>query len=129
MAPAIGYASNGFSVTPYLNECISDAAEDLLRDASISAIFLPDGTPTSAGSRLVMGDYAETLRAIASEGSDVFYGGSLGGTVADYCYKANGFLSIADLEDYATIERDVIQGTYRGFEIVGPPPPLSLIHI
>ena len=34
MAPAIAYASNGFSVTPYLNECISDAAEDLLRDAS-----------------------------------------------------------------------------------------------
>ena len=130
MAPAIGYASNGFSVTPYLNECISDAAEDLLRDASISAIFLPDGTPASAGSRLVMGDYAETLRAIASEGSDVFYGGSLGGTVADYCYKANGFLSVADLEDYATIERDVIQGTYRGYEIVGPPPPAaSGIHI
>ena len=130
MAPAIGYASHGFAVTPYLNECIADAAEDLLGDASISAIFLPDGSPASAGSRLVMGEYAETLRAIASEGSDVFYGGALGRTVADYFHNSGGYLSISDLENYATIDRDVIRGTYRGYEIVGPPPPAaSGIHI
>jgi gamma-glutamyltranspeptidase/glutathione hydrolase len=45
MAPAIAYASQGFTVTPYLNECISDAAEDLSKDGAISDIFLPDGSP------------------------------------------------------------------------------------
>lgn len=130
MAPAIGYASQGFTVTPYLNECISDAAEDLSKDGAISDIFLPDGSPAAAGSRLVMGDYSETLRAIAAAGPDAFYGGALGRTVADYFQQSGGFLSMADFEDYATIERDVVRGSYRGYEIVGPPPPAaSGIHI
>src|SRR6185312_11824545 len=28
-----------------------------------------------------------------------------------------------DLTRYRTIERDALRGTYRGFDIVGPPPP------
>jgi len=130
MAPAIAFASQGFVVTPYLNECITDAADDLLQNSAISEIFLSDGSPAAVGSKMVMRDYAETLRAIASEGPGVFYGGSLGRTVAEYFQNSGGFLSMADFEDYATVERDVIRGTYRGYEIVGPPPPAaSGIHI
>jgi len=130
MAPAIALASSGYTVTPYLNECIADAAPDLSQDAEISKVFLPDGAPIAAGARLAMGDYAETLRTIASEGPSVFYGGALGHTVADYFQEAGGLLSMADFTDYATIERDVVRGTYRDYEIVGPPPPASSgIHI
>lgn len=130
MAPAIGYATRGFTVTPYLNECISDAAADLSLDKAISKIFLPHGAPIAAGERLVMGDYGESLKTIAQEGPDAFYGGALGRTVADYFQGAGGILSMADFEDYATIERDAVRGTYRGYEIVGPPPPSSAgIHI
>lgn len=130
MSPAIGYAANGFSVTPYLNECIADAAGDLAQDAAIAKIFLPNGEPVAPGTRLIMGDYADTLRTIAAEGPDVFYRGSLGRTVADYFQSSGGLLSMSDFEDYATIERDVVRGSYRGFEIVGPPPPASSgIHI
>ncbi len=130
MAPAIAHASRGYTVTPYLNECIADAAADLSRDPEISKIFLPDGAPLAAGARLVMGDYAETLKAIAAEGPDVFYGGGLGRTVADYFQQTGGLLSMDDFSDYSTIERDVVRGTYRDYEIVGPPPPASSgIHI
>ena len=51
MAPAIAHASRGYTVTPYLNECIADAAADLSRDPEISKIFLPDGAPLAAGAR------------------------------------------------------------------------------
>jgi gamma-glutamyltranspeptidase len=40
MAPAIKHATQGFQVTPYLYECIADAASDLSRDAAISSIFM-----------------------------------------------------------------------------------------
>ena len=39
--------------------------------------------------------------------------------------KSGGYISREDLTGYRTITRDPIRGTYRGFEITGPPPPSS----
>src|SRR5258708_1857239 len=87
--------------------------------------YLPDGAPLKAGARLVMGDYADTLRTIAQEGPDALYGGALGGVVADHFARVGGLISRADLAGYRTVERAVVRGSYRGVEIVGPPPPSS----
>lgn len=125
MEPAIRHASRGFRVTAYLAECAADTAPDLARDPAIAARYLPDGAPIKAGARLVMGDYADTLRAIAKEGPGVLYGGALGGVIADHFAKVGGLISRADLTEYRTVERDVVRGLYRGVEIVGPPPPSS----
>jgi gamma-glutamyltranspeptidase / glutathione hydrolase len=125
MEPAIRHAARGFAVTPYLADCIEEAGADLARDAAIAARYLPDGKPLEAGSRLVMGDYAETLRLIAREGAGALYGGQLGRIVADHIGGAGGFLARGDLAAYRTIERAPVRGTYRGYEILGPPPPSS----
>ena len=61
MQPAIKHASRGYAATPYLHECISDGAAEMLKDKAISAIYLPDGTPLKAGERVVQSEYAETL--------------------------------------------------------------------
>ena len=66
--PAIRHASRGFRATPFLVECITDTAADLALDPEMAKLYLPGGTPLKAGDRLVQGDYAETLRAIAQEG-------------------------------------------------------------
>ena len=71
MEPAICHASRGFRVTPYLRECVSDFAADMARDPEIAKLYLPGGSPIAAGTRLVTGDYAETLRSIAREGPDL----------------------------------------------------------
>jgi len=125
LEPAIRYARHGFEVTPYLATCIAETAPDLALDPAISAIFLPGGKPLQAGSRLVQQDYANTLRTIAQSGPDVLYGGELGKTIADHLEKAGSFLHLDDLASYQTIERKPVRGTYRGIEIVGPPPPCS----
>ena len=125
MEPAIRHASRGFRVTPYLHECISDCAADMARDPEIARLYLPGGAPIAAGTRLVTGDYAETLRSIAREGPSILYTGSLGQHYADHMAKAGGYISSEDLARYRTITRDAIRGTYRGFEIIGPPPPSS----
>jgi gamma-glutamyltranspeptidase/glutathione hydrolase len=125
MEPAIRHAARGFRITPFLHECIADTAADLARDAEIARLYLPDGAPLAAGSRLVQGDYAEVLRDIVREGPAVLHGGALGRAVADHFARAGGFLSLADLSAYRTVEREVVRGTYRGVEIVGPPPPSS----
>jgi gamma-glutamyltranspeptidase / glutathione hydrolase len=125
MEPAIRFASRGFNVTPYLHECVSDAAADMARDAEIANLYLPGGTPIMAGTRLILGDYAETLRAIARGGPDLLYAGALGTLYADHMAMSGGYLAAEDLRRYRTIDRDALRGTYRGYDIVGPPPPAS----
>src|SRR5450631_292318 len=68
MQPAIRHAARGFTVTPYLSDCIQSAAPDLLKDKLAARRLLPNGTQLKAGDRLVQGDYAEALQVIARDG-------------------------------------------------------------
>src|SRR5579871_6940506 len=53
MQPAIRHATRGFTVTPYLSDCIESAGADLLQDPFAADRLLPDGTPLKAGEKLV----------------------------------------------------------------------------
>jgi len=123
--PAIRHAARGFAVTPYLATSIADTAFDLCKDEAIASVFLPGGKPLVAGDLLVQADYAETLRGIAQYGPAFLHGGALGRRVADHLTKAGSFIRFQDLGQYRTVQREPVRGTYRGVEIVGPPPPCS----
>ncbi|WP_430436633.1 gamma-glutamyltransferase [Oceanibaculum nanhaiense] len=125
MEPAIRHAARGFRVTNYLASCIDEISDDLKLDPAIAAIFLPGGKPLAEGALLVQRDYAQTLREIAEKGPDHLYGGALGKRIADYLQQAGSYVALADLANYRTVERQPVRGTYRGVEIVGPPPPCS----
>lgn len=125
MQPAIRLAERGFPATPYLSECAAEAGADLARDPAIAALFLPDGAPVKPGTKLVQGAAAETLRTIAREGPGALHGGPVGAAVAAHVAKLGGLLDEADLRDARTVERAPVRGSYRGVEVVGPPPPSS----
>jgi gamma-glutamyltranspeptidase / glutathione hydrolase len=130
MQPAIKHAARGYVATPYLHECISDAAREMVKDKAISAIFLPTGEPLKAGERVVQAEYAETLTYISQHGEAALYGGPLGDILVDYMKAHGGFVGKDDLTAYRTVERAPIQADYRGWQIVGPPPPAaSGVHI
>jgi gamma-glutamyltranspeptidase / glutathione hydrolase len=130
MQPAIRHAARGYAVTPYLHECICDAARQMRRDKPISAIFLPQGEPLKAGERVLQSEYAETLTYIAQHGEAALYGGPLGDILVDYMKAHDGFVGKDDLTSYKTVERAPIRADYRGWQIMGPPPPAaSGVHI
>ena len=130
MQPAIRHAWRGFTVTPYLSDCIVSAGPDLLKDKLAAARLLPDGTPLKAGERFVQADYAEALTLISRQGEAALHGGPLGDLLVACMEKTGGFVSRADLTGYKVVERAPIRGHYRGWEIVGPPPPAaSGVHI
>jgi gamma-glutamyltranspeptidase / glutathione hydrolase len=130
MQPAIKHATRGFAATPYLHECIVDGAPDMLKDKAISAIYLPNGTPLNAGDRVVQAEYAQTLATIARDGEAALYHGPLGDIFLDYMKAHGGFITREDLASYKTVERSPIRSDYRGWEILGPPPPAaSGVHI
>ncbi len=130
MEPAIRHASRGFRVTPYLHDCITTAAPDFLKDKLIADRYMPGGTPLKAGERLIQGDYADALRLIAQTGAAALHGGPLGAALAAHMKSAGGYVSEADLTTYQPRIREPIRTNYRGWEILGPPPPAaSGIHI
>jgi gamma-glutamyltranspeptidase / glutathione hydrolase len=130
MQPAIRHATRGFTVTSYLSDCIESAAADLAKDKLASQRLLPGGMPLKAGARLVQADYGEALALIAQEGEGALHGGALGTLLAEHMARSDAYLSLKDLAGYRVVERTPIRGQYRGWEIVGPPPPAaSGVHI
>jgi gamma-glutamyltranspeptidase/glutathione hydrolase len=130
MEPAIKHASRGFAVTPYLHGCITESAAVMLKDMPISAVFLPDGTPLKPGERVVQAEYAETLRFIARHGEQALYDGPLGDILVSYMRSRGGFIRKDDLTTYKAVERAPIRADYRGWQIMGPPPPAAAgVHI
>src|SRR5450631_337745 len=130
LQPAIKHASRGFAATPYLHECIVDCAKGMRQDKAISAIYLPNGEPLNAGERVVQPEYAKTLTTIARDGEAALYQGPLGDILVDYIKAHGGFINREDLASYRTVERSPVRADYRGWEILGPPPPAaSGVHI
>jgi gamma-glutamyltranspeptidase/glutathione hydrolase len=130
MQPAIKHAARGFAATPYLHECIVDGAKEMRKDSAISAIYLPNGKPLEAGDRVLQSEYAETLSYISRHGEAALYRGPLGDVLVDYMKAHGGFVTRGDLTSYKTVERSPVRADYRGWEILGPPPPAaSGVHI
>ncbi len=131
--PAVRAAAAGFTVSHYLSGAIREHADDLARDPEIARLMLPDGAPAAAGTRIVMSDYAESLRLVQSEGDTALFGGALGQALVDRLATGGldaGYLSMEDLTAYRAIEREAISGEYRGYTIMGPPPPASSgVHV
>lgn len=123
MQSAIRHAERGFTVTPYLSDCIGDAAADFAADPAISAWLLPDGERRRAGDRLANPAYADALRLIARDGPSALYDGPIGDAVADCIQKGGGFVSRGDIAAVASITRTPLRGPYRGYEVVALPPP------
>lgn len=130
LQPAIALAERGFVVTPYLSNCIADNVADLARDPGLTALLLRDGQAIPAGTRLAQTDYAASLRLIAQQGAAALYDGPLGKALTAFMAANGGLIGQDDLAAYKVETREPIRGRYRGYEIVGPPPPSSSgVHI
>ena len=126
IAPAIDLASKGFPVKDDLADSLPRARERLARWRSSAGIFLKNGGQSlREGDRLIQFDLADTLKAIAQDGPRAFYDGRIAAQIADAVQKAGGIMSKQDLANYRAIERPVVRGRYRGYDIVSMPPPSS----
>ncbi|MCH8311126.1 MAG: gamma-glutamyltransferase, partial [Chloroflexi bacterium] len=123
--PAIRYAQRGFPASQYLVDIIDTNQDDLARFPASAEIFLPGGSSPSTGQIIVRTDYARTLRAIAEEGPDVLYHGSIGEMVVDDMAANAGIITGDDLESYEIRQRQPVRQTYRDCEIVSVAPTSS----
>ncbi len=125
IAPAIDLAAKGFPVKDDTADSLPRARERIARWRVPSPLLKDGGQPLQEGDRLIQFDLADTLRAIAQQGPRGFYEGSVAARIAAAVTKAGGIMTKDDLKHYQALERPVVRGSYRGFDIVSMPPPSS----
>jgi gamma-glutamyltranspeptidase/glutathione hydrolase len=128
LAPAIGYAAEGFPVSDVLSAGIADQGERLAADPTAGRTYSPRGRHPRPGEMLQQPDLAATLRTIAADGAEAFYRGPLAERIAAGIASLGGWVDEADLAAHRTDRRDPIETTYRGLRIVGQP-PVSQGHV
>ena len=122
MAPAIKLARDGFVLAWEDAEDLRD--KDLAKFPESRRIFQRNGNLFKAGDILKQPELARTLERIAKNPDD-FYHGDLAREIATAVQKGGGLITAEDLANYEVKERQAIQGTYRGYDIISAPPPSS----
>jgi gamma-glutamyltranspeptidase/glutathione hydrolase len=126
VAPAVQLARDGIPITWALHDDFRERKEYWDQYPSSAEKFLkPDGSFYRPGDLWVQEDLADTLERIQQNGKAGFYRGETAELIADFMAANGGLITLADLEKYEAVEREPIRGTYRGYEIVGMPPPSS----
>jgi gamma-glutamyltranspeptidase/glutathione hydrolase len=126
VAPAIALARDGFTVTHGLARSLNTTGMRRFEPYPASvAQFTKDGTPYEAGDRLVQRDLAATLQRIAEAGPKGFYEGETADLLVKEMAANGGIITHDDLKAYEAVRRAPILGSYRGYEIIGMPPPSS----
>ncbi len=124
VAPAIGYAQNGFVVSERFVEATTRRKEAILRNPAARQIFTRDGKLYQSGDKLIQRDLALTLRAITRNPNN-FYTGKIGRAIASDMAKNGGLITLQDLKSYKPIWRTPICGNFRKARICSMPPPSS----
>jgi gamma-glutamyltranspeptidase / glutathione hydrolase len=125
MQPAIRLAEEGFPVSYALSESLRQDRGLLSRFPETRRIFLRDEKLYEPGEIFKQPELAQTLREVARDGPEVFYGGRVARAIVATLEKYHGLIKLSDLEQYVVKIRQPLRGHFRGYEILTVPPPSS----
>ena len=126
LQPAIDIARNGMPISWHLHDSFKSNKKEWDKYPASAKVFLrDDGSFYQPGDIWVQDDLADTLERIQADGKDGFYKGRTAALIADFMAENGGIITREDLAKYAAVEREPVQGSYRGYEIVSMPPPSS----
>ena len=120
---AISYARDGFEIHPFLwGEMFTQSPTLGITDTG-REIFFPNGGLADPGELLYQKQAADTLERLAEEGNDYFYFGDFAREYSEIVQAAGGVVTLEDFERYDVRYDEPARGSYRGYELVGSPPP------
>lgn len=122
LAPAIGYARNGFPVTEVIGYYLSSGARSYQRFPNFADTYMPDGRGLKKGDVFKNPYLADTYSKIAKGGRDAFYKGEIAKTIADFIQSQDGFLSEKDLANHTSEWVEPVSTNYRGYDVWELPP-------
>ena len=122
LQPAIGYAEDGWAVTPRVATDWGRNEAKLSADASSAAKYLADGKAPKAGEKWSLPELAETLRTIAKAGRSGFYEGWVAEDIVTYLSGLGGCHALDDLAEMRGEYVKPISTDYRGHTMLQIPP-------
>ena len=128
--PAIQLAELGFPVSHFLAGSLASKVRVFQRFPSTTKIFWrkdgeKEARPLRNGEFLKQPELGATLRRLAKDGFDGFYGGETARLIAAQMERDGGIMTVEDLANYKVASRNVLRGAYRGTEVLTMPPPSS----
>ncbi len=129
LAPAIGYAREGFPVSQVIAHYLQsnfrrfEAHRDEITEFdNLSAVFRPGGKIPGEGEVFRNPDLADTLQRVAEGGRDAFYAGPIAEAIEAYCRRAGCYLTRDDLASFRSEWVDPVSVDYRGVRVWELPP-------
>ena len=122
LAPAIGYAENGFPVTQFIANLWQENAESREAYAGVKEIYMPGGAAPGTGDIFKNPNLASTYKKIAAGGRDAFYKGDIARTIDAYMAEHGGFLTYEDLAKHTSAWVTPLATNYRGYDVYELPP-------
>jgi gamma-glutamyltranspeptidase/glutathione hydrolase len=122
LAPAIGYAKDGFPVTEVIARGWAINAETRSEFPGFKDIYMPAGQTPAKGQVFRNPRLAETYEQLASGGRDAFYKGDIAREIDAYMTEQGGFLRYSDLENHRSEWVTPLSTNYRGYELYELPP-------
>lgn len=122
LAPAIGYARDGFPIAPRVSVDWAGAVTKLKANAGAAKHMLIDGRAPRVGEIMRLPALARTLEIIARDGRKGFYEGEV---AADIVADLNALGGLHTLEDFARQRCSYVEPisvNYRGVDLYELPP-------
>ena len=123
LAPAIGYASDGFPVTEIIAHDWQTAAAALGKIPTSARCYLPGGAAPRTGDLFHDPGLARSLKLVAAGGSPAFYRGPIAAAIVAYSGSVGGLFAGRDFADHTSTWVEPVHTNYRGYDVWELPPP------
>ena len=119
---AIRYASDGYLVSPIVQQKWQAMEPILKHQPGFAEHFLPKGRTPHVGEKFVLKGASATLEAIAKSKGEDFYRGALAAVIAKHSQANGGVMTEADLAAHTCDWVNTISKQYRGYTLHELPP-------
>ena len=122
--PAIDIAEFGYVISEREAKGLNNTRESFIKNSTGPSAYTKE-TPWKGGDTLVNKDLAETLKRIRDYGQRGFYEGKTALLIVEEMKQGGGIISLDDLKNYKAKSRTPLEFKYKGYSIIGMPPPSS----
>jgi gamma-glutamyltranspeptidase / glutathione hydrolase len=122
LQPAIKAAEDGYIVAPRIAFDWKNQFEKLKKGTNTERYLLPHGKPAVAGDVIYQPELGQTLRAIARNGRDAFYSGTIAEDMVETLRGIGGLHTLEDFAAHSTETTAPIGTMYKGHDVWQCPP-------
>lgn len=122
--PAIDLAVKGFPITRRQANDLNSIKKTLLERNNWKPAFVSDSI-WKEGDLLIQPELATTLQRIRDSKRDGFYSGETADCIVRQMEESGGLITHQDLQDYQSVWREPVTGTYRDYKFYSMAPPSS----